>query len=78
MEKLLRLQTDFPGHEFDVRKGMFGQQLVVDGQVATNTWDMGTELLNNIEFSKEVKELSAEESLYTFLKLKVSLYLKNK
>jgi len=76
MDKLLlRLQSDFPGHTFDSRKGMFGQQLLVDGAIATSTWDMGTELLNNVEFAKQVKELNAEESLYEFLKLKVKNYL---
>jgi hypothetical protein len=79
MDKLLlRLQADFPGHTFDSRKGMFGQQLLIDGAIATSTWDMGTELLKNIEFAKEVKELNAEDSLYTFLKLKVELFLKQK
>lgn len=76
MDKLLlRLQSDFPGHTFDSRKGMFGQQLLVDGAIATSTWDMGTELLNNVEFAKQVKELNAEESLYEFLKLKVKNHL---
>ncbi len=75
---ILRLQSDFPGHTFDVRKGMFGHQLLIDGAIATSTWDMGTELLKNVEFAKEVKELNAEESLYAFLKLKVGLYLKQK
>jgi hypothetical protein len=79
MDKLmLKLQSDFPGHTFDTRKGMFGQQLLVDGTVATSTWDMGTELLNNLDFAKKVKSLSAEDSLYEFLKLKVELYFKQK
>ena len=79
MDKMIsRLKADFPNHSFDVRKGMFGMQLLVDGTIATNTWDMGTELVNNVAFAESVKNLNAEDSLYMFLKLKIELYLNQK
>jgi len=75
---VIRLQADFPEHSFDVQKGMFGNQLIVDGVIATSTWDMGSELINNKTFSEEVKGMTTDDMLYHFLKLKVEDYLKQK
>lgn len=76
MDKLIvRLQSDFPDHSFDVQKGMFGQQLLVDGTVAVNTWDLGSELVNNPEFSAVVRDMNAEDMLYYFLKENITKYL---
>lgn len=79
MDKLIiRLQADFPDHSFDVQKGMFGQQLLVDGTIAVNTWDMGFALVNDPEFAESVRGMSAEDVLYYYLKENVTKYLTEK
>lgn len=75
MNIIQQLMSDFPGHTFEEKKGMFGSQIVVDGKVITNTWQLKEELEKK-SFAKAVKKMSAEDTMYTFIKKKVAECLK--